>query len=299
MKKFGEVKKGHTVYLIDAKHDYQVRPLKVIKTRECYDGSTEYELEDSTLGKQYFPKSRSREGLFCAEEKVATDFVEKVIKKKKLFAALKPGDVFYAINRKNSSVIVKLTVIKNDLNDFDIYVNSSSKENIGVSFSEHQYYSTSAFDDFWEVRCDEWGKNEHADGLFINKEDLEVYFKKLEESRKKKSIDKYVSDLSNQGKPISFLDNKGNQLHYGDKVAYVRRNGLHAHTDISFGIVTGESKTKIKILDEEELKVGKPNADWWNREAGQFVKSDGLHALEPQNVIFLSSGDKKVIEFKK
>jgi hypothetical protein len=296
MKKFGDLKKGDTIYLIDEKNDYQIKPLKIKKITSYYDGNG-YDIEGGIT--EFFNKTWSRSGLFCTEEKIATDFVEKVIKKKKLFATLKPGDVFYAINRKNSSVIVKLTVIKNDPNDFDIYVNSSSKENIGVSFSEHQYYSTSAFDDFWKVICDEWGEFENAEGLFINKEDITTYFTKLEEKRKKKSIDKYVFDLSNHGKPISFLDNKGNQLHYGDKVAYVRRNGLYAHTDISFGIVTGESKTKIKILDEEELKVGKPNTNWWNREAGQFIKSDGLHALEPQNVVFISSVEKKVIEFGK
>lgn len=292
MKKFGDLKKGDIIYLIDEKNDYQIKPLKIKSITSYYDGKR-YDIEGDIT--EFFNKTWSRSGLFCTEEKIATDFVEKVIKKKKLFATLRPGDTFYAINKKCSDFFIEFTVVK--VQGDDIFVNDTNRKK-PLTLTKHQMYSTNFLDQFWSIKCKEWGEFENAEGLFINKEDITTYFTKLEEKRKKKSIDKYVSDLSNQGKPISFLDNKGNQLHYGDKVAYVRRNGLHAHTDISFGIVTGESKTKIKILDEEELKVGKPNADWWNREAGQFVKSDGLHALEPQNVIFLSSGDKKIIEFK-
>jgi hypothetical protein len=54
----------------------------------------------------------------------------------------------------------------------------------------------------------------------------------------------------------------------------------------------------LGLLDEEELKIGKPNVDWWNREEGPFIKSDGIHALEPQNVVLISSGsENKLIQF--
>lgn len=296
MKKFGEVKKGDTVYLIDDKHDYQVKSLKVKKVNKYYDGNG-YVVEG---GERFCPENLSRFGLLCTEEKIATNFVEKVIKKKKLFATLKPGDTVYYANKKEVNYGKAIIIGVNIDGDLLIGNDKDAEEGTPLYFATtHELYSNIHRQKCYKIRCDEWKKGNYTELIFINEEDVKSYTEKTKKMLESKAIGKYIDSVSNQGKPISFLDNKGNQLHYGDKVAYVRRNGLHAHTDISFGIVTGESKTKIKILDEEELKVGKPNVDRWRRNEGDFIESDGLHALEPQNVVFISNVEKKFIEFNK
>jgi hypothetical protein len=298
MKKFKDLKKGDFIFLIDEKNDFKIEKLE-IKSQEKNCSSSYYvTLKTSSYARYSLHGDWSREGLICTEEKVATDFVEKVIKKKKLFATLKPGDNIYIANKNEESygTVAVANVIGNKL-IIDSKSENTAKLEINL-YDKHSLYSDSCSVDIWRLRAYKWGKNSWCERIFVNEEGVKSYLRKIKERREKKAIDKYVDNISNHGKPISLVDNKGNKLCCGDKVAYVRRNGLHAHTDISFGIVTGENKTKIKILDEEELKIGKPNVDWWNREEGPFIKSDGIHALEPQNVVLISSGsENKLIQF--
>lgn len=297
MKKFKDLKKGDCIFLIDEENDFKIKKAE-INSIKSYTDNNFVTLKTSSDVYDFLHGDWSREGLVCTEEKVATDFVEKVIKKKKLFATLKPGDNIYIAskNEKSYGVVTFITVIGNCL---IIESKSENAAKLEISlYDKHSLYSDSCSVDVWQLKAYGWDENSVCQRIFVNEGDVKSYLRKIKERHEKKAIDKYVDNISNHGKPISLVDNKGNKLHYGDKVAYVRRNGLHAHTDISFGIVTGENKTKIKILDEEELKIGKPNADWWNREAGPFIKSDGMHALEPQNVVLISSGsENKLIQF--
>ena len=74
----------------------------------------------------------------------------------------------------------------------------------------------------------------------------------------------------------------------------MRRNGLYGHTDISFGIIVGDTDKKIKVLDEEEAKIGKKVVDWWRNNRGGFDESTGLHILENVNVLRV----KEIVESK-
>ena len=296
MKKFSEVKKGDYIYSINPNDGYKVCKLKVEEIKNYWRGPLVFKTDYWICNVK---RNLTRDGLTFTMEEPAVDFVENVIKKKKLFYNLKPGDVIYGANGKYEDII-KLTVISNNLcsvNDDSVqaydknvlYCNAG--KTLGIHLTISQKYCESAAEDFWRLRdiCPKHWNGDNITMLFINEKDALLYVQKKKREREKKAIEKYVKESSNHGKPITIRDNKGNELHYGDRVAYVRRNGLNSHTDISFGVVTGESKTKIKILDEEELKNGKPNANWWNHEAGPLLKSDGLHALEPQNVIFISA----------
>lgn len=298
MKKFKDLKKGDCIFLIDEKNGFKIEKAEIKSQEKNYSSNYYVTLRTSSDAYYSLHGDWSREGLICAEEKVANDFVEKVIKKKKLFATLKPGDNIYIANKneENYGIVTVANVIGNRL---IIDAKSENADEIKINlYDKHSLYSDSCSVDIWRLRAYGWGENSWCERIFVNEEGVKSYLRKIKERREKKAIDKYVDNISNHGKPISLADNKGNQLYCGDKVAYVRRNGLNAHTDISFGIVTGENKTKIKILDEEELKIGKPNADWWNREAGPFIKSNGIHVLEPQNVVLISSGNEnKLIQF--
>lgn len=297
MKKFKDLKKGDCIFLIDEKNDFKIEKAEINGIKN-YRDSNFVTLKTSSDAYDFLHGDWSREGLICAEEKVATDFVEKVIKKKKLFATLKPGDNIYIAN-KNEESYGTVTVANVIGNSLIIESKNKNADEIKINlYDKHGLYSDSYSVFTWRLTVNGWGEKSWCERIFVNEECVKSYLRKIKERREKKAIDKYVDNISNYGKPISLVDNKGNQLCCGDKVAYVRRNGLHAHTDISFGIVTGENKTKIKILDEEELKIGKPNVDWWNREEGPFIKSDGIHALEPQNVVLISSGsENKLIQF--
>jgi hypothetical protein len=83
------------------------------------------------------------------------------------------------------------------------------------------------------------------------------------------------------GTPIRHTDNKNQKLHYGDVVAYVRKD-WGGHTDISFGVVCGDSEKKIKIFDGDE--VGKKKRSWSDE------KHDGMHMLETANILLVRLG---------
>ena len=93
--------------------------------------------------------------------------------------------------------------------------------------------------------------------IFMKKSDAEKSVSDTAKRKQKSATVKYLKEIENHdGKPISFTDKKGKQLHYGDKVAYAVSGGSSAPF-ISFGIVKGDSKTKVSILDEEKGHNGK------------------------------------------
>ena len=51
------------------------------------------------------------------------------------------------------------------------------------------------------------------------------------------------------------------------------------------GVIVGDSEKKIKVLDEEEAKVGKNVVDWFRDNRGGFEESKGIHILERVNVL--------------
>lgn len=87
-----------------------------------------------------------------------------------------------------------------------------------------------------------------------------------------------------EGTPIRHTDNKDSELHYGDTVAYVRKD-YWGHTDISYGVIVGDSEKKIKIFDQEEyefIKAKKKEKDIWSGK-----HNDGVHMLEPANILLM------------
>lgn len=85
-------------------------------------------------------------------------------------------------------------------------------------------------------------------------------------------------------------DNKGNNLHVGDKVAYVRRS-YSGHTDISIGIIKKETDKNIIVLDKRSKFYG--SYGWGrshNEDADEVVMQS--HTISSQNVLLFETFDK-------
>jgi uncharacterized Zn ribbon protein len=84
------------------------------------------------------------------------------------------------------------------------------------------------------------------------------------------------------GSEIKLKDSKGNTLHIGDTVAYVRNSGQASL--ISTGVIVKETKAQIQVFDEEERenvraqrKENKKRYNW-----GDYTveyDEDGFHYL--------------------
>jgi uncharacterized Zn ribbon protein len=126
----------------------------------------------------------------------------------------------------------------------------------------------------------------------MDKKDAENVLKNyIKDKEKREDNKKKEAEKTPNGTPIRHKDNKGNELHYGDLVSYVRK-GHYGHTDISFGIIVGDSDKKIRIFDEEEqieirTKRKKRNEDYVRRgyKPEEDDPKDGYHSLEKENIL--------------
>jgi hypothetical protein len=189
---------------------------------------------------------RSHCGLFFTTEEEAIEWQKKA-REGKLFALLKKGDSVYCLSDKYTDKPIELVFEK---------ICVDNEGHYHIHFSEHGNVITG--DTIWEDKTSENIEpnfySYQADlgndvKLFVNEKDALKCISDAEKRKKKNATDKYLASIKNHdGKPISFNDKRGRQLHYGDIVAYAVSGGSGSPY-ISMGKVTGESKTKIGITD--------------------------------------------------
>jgi len=232
--------------------------------------------------------NKSVYGLLCTNMEDAMKRLA-AINARKYFGALEGGDKIYIVD-KESNIVREETVeelfhrdpdgdryekyfgIKTE-NYYFICCNSEFEENASHFSDKHFYVIRQNYLDCCKYSI-------HLEKAVADRVLREYLNSKAKTEKKKTESPKILP-----GTPIRHTDNKGKELHYGDVVSYVRRNGYYGHTDISFGVIVGDSEKKIKVLDEEEAKVGKKVVDWFRNNRGGFEESKGIHVLERVNVL--------------
>lgn len=271
-KTFEECKKGDTMYLLDLENNLEVKKVKLDRIVKWY-GEETYEFE---LSNKYnvrgCVKARSRcKNLFTTEEE-ALAFKDSVEKGEKVFYTVKKGDSVYIVFSGENEVVKSTFANDYALDDY-LEVNLDGRV-VAVGSNYGNDALENKLSDRWHFTT--------TVRVFLNEKDAIKSIKDSERRKKKSATDKYLKSLENHdGKPISHTDNLGSTLHYGDTVAYIRKTGYNAHPEIRKGVVIGESKTTITILDEDEKKNGKPTG--WRREPNEA--SHGKHSLQPQSVL--------------
>lgn len=220
-------------------------------------------------------------GLLCTNMEDAVKRLAK-LNDGKYFAALKNGDKIYVVDKEydvvHEEIVERVSYNNrwyNDNNHFNILTNhynfdccNSEYEENASKFSDKSFYVSGGID--------EKKYSIHMDKTVADKV-LREYLNAKKNAEKKKAEKPEIPI----GTPIRHTDNKNQKLHYGDVVAYVRKD-WGGHTDISFGVVCGDSEKKIKIFDGEE--VGKKRHSWCDEE------HDGIHMLEPANILLVRLG---------
>lgn len=215
-------------------------------------------------------------GLVCTSMEEAIKRLGK-LNEGKYFGVLKEGDKIYMVDKVKEVVreeTVRELYSNHETNRFSILTenynfrcdNSEYEENTSA-FSDKSFYVNG------ERYLDEKKYSIHMDKTVAEKT-LREYLNSRENAKKKKD-EKPKIEI---GTPIRHTDNKNKELHYGDLVAYVRKD-WGGHTDISFGVIIGDSEKKIKILDKTE--DGKKTNDWRNK------RRDEIHMLEPPNILLI------------
>lgn len=264
---------GDILYMIDVEHNFDVVPVvlkesikswryRTIRYSTDIDGTKSFVPGSWSSDEKEFNKKgiidkiksfdykgdRSHAGRFFANEEEAKEWQSK-FRDNKVFALLKEGDIVYCLSKKYTDKPIELYFemlgIDNDglyhihfHNHGDIITGETVWEDKTSENTEPHFYS---------YRSD-LGNDVK---LFINEKDALKYLSDVEKRKKKSATDKYIKSIANyDGKPISFNDKKGKQLHYGDIVAYAVSGGS-SYPYLSFGKITGESKTRVTVEDTQ------------------------------------------------
>ena len=231
--------------------------------------------------------NKSVSGLICTNMEEAVKRLNK-INNGKCLGALKEGDKLYVVDKEHD-VVHEETVQEISYNNR--WYNDNEHFNILTEHYRFDCYNSeyeenaSKFSDksFCVKELEEIGYQDnkkysiHMDKTVADRV-LREYLNSKKNAEKKKS-EKLEIPI---GTPIRHTDNKKKELHYGDVVAYVRKD-WGGHTDISFGVVCGDSEKKIKIFDGEE--AGRKKHSWDDE------KHDGIHMLEPANILLVRLGE--------
>ena len=169
------------------------------------------------------------------------------ISKGDAFISLKRGDKLYIYHWYTDN-IYEHTVIatRKNGNEFIITLDNDRKIRMGESCYEN---STGPNKD---TRFGMTDKNAYIKSYFycinatiyVNKADADKVIQKKEAARKSREL-KLKSKV---GQQLVLKDNKGNILHFGDKVVYYGPFGM------SYGVILNEGKKKITVFDEERCK---------------------------------------------
>lgn len=276
---------GDIFYMLDENNNFEIKPVIVkfvssgrgynrIYYSEDIEGTKSYiptwYLEDrkrlnsrEVLNKiQYFEYkgARSHCGRFFANEEDAKEWQKKV-REGKVFKTLKKGDTVYFVSsltteKPISYIFDRITQhIGSTANAYELYFKNMGAIIVGETIWEDKlsdnidscYYT-------YPLKRDVHDRSTSI-RFFVNEKDAYKAIFETDKRRKKSATDKYIKSIENHdGKPIAHKDNLGNDLHYGDTVAYIRRVGYNGHAQLSRGVVVGESKTTITVLDSANGK---------------------------------------------
>jgi len=226
---------------------------------------------------------RSHYGLFFTTEEEALEWQAK-LREGKMFAGLKKGDKIYCVSdiyteEPHEATLIEIKNHNGNADEYELDFGEDGVVFIGTSIYEDR--TNEQLDAFFYTYMAKLG---HYVKLFLNRDDAVKFIAEYKKRKKKSATDKYIKQIENHdGKPIEHKDNLGNELHYGDTVAYIRRTGCNSHPEIRTGVIVGESKTKITVLDKDEKEKGIP-VGW-----GDGTKqTDGKHSVENQSIMLIS-----------
>jgi len=302
---------GDTMYMLDYHNNYELVELIVKRKQTCYDGVVcikACKASDADKVKDYMPyayndkennyskyfikfsarSSRSHSGLYFTTEKEALEW-QKKLRNGECFISLKAGDVVYLVVGSKDIIEANVTravnVDKGEPNDwfedteFDLHL-----DGLGYLFFDNLRFEDKASDAL-EIRFYTFNMRGLRELGYIYGASVKAYMKRADAEksiadsvkRKQKSATvKYLKEIENHdGKPISFTDKLGKQLHYGDKIAYAISGGSSAPF-ISFGVVKGESKTKVSVVDEVKKDY-----------EGNFEK----HSVVPTSILLIKEAE--------
>ena len=221
---------------------------------------------------------RSHYGLFFTTEEEALEW-QAMLREGKMFAGLKKGDKIYCVSdiyteEPHEVTLLEITNHRTEHpNQYELHFENEGEVYIGTSIYEDR--SNEQLDAFFFTYASCLGRNVK---LFLNEADAVKFIAETNKRKKKSATNKYIKQIENHdGKPIEHKDNLGNELHYGDTVAYIRRTGCNGHPEIRIGVIVDESKTKITVFDKDEKEKGIRNK-----------QTDGKHSVEKQSIILIS-----------
>lgn len=229
--------------------------------------------------------NKSVYGLLATNMNDAIDRLQK-INDGRYFGALKKGDKLYIVDKEGGQVIedtVESIQYNNHWYNDGLHFNITTKHYRFNCYKSEFEENASVYSDptFYVNRGVDKKTSIHMDKAVAEKV-LREYLNSKKNAKKKSAEKPKIPE----GTPIRHTDNKDSELHYGDTVAYVRKD-YWGHTDISYGVIVGDSEKKIKIFDQEEYKAAeekrKKKQAVWNYEKN----NDGTHMLEPVNILLL------------
>jgi hypothetical protein len=265
---------GDTIYMLDKANNYEIVELVTMRVSRDYRNIVRInavKAENIDKVKDYIPYyydtksygsylikfsargNRSHYGLFFTDIKEAEKY-QKQIREGVAFIYLKKGDPVYLVLGGNELMTCEVNDIREgkESGGHDQFL--LGLKGLGAAMFDQMRYeerATGLLETYFYTYKLEL-PYEQRDGikLFVRKEDAEKSIKETEQRKKKSATSKYIQKLENHdGKPISHTDKQGKQLHYGDRVAYAVSGGS-SYPYISFGIVNGESKERVSIVDE-------------------------------------------------
>lgn len=269
---------GDTIYMLDKANNYEIVELVTMSARRDYrnivrinavkakniDKVKDYipYYYDSSGYEYYLIKfsargNRSHYGLFFTDIKEAEKY-QKQIREGVAFIYLKKGDPVYLVLGGKELMTCEVNDIREgkETGGHDQFV--LGLKGLGIAIFDQMRYeerATSLLETYFYTYKLGLPYGHDDIKFFIKKEDAEKSIKEAEQRKKKSATNKYIQKLENHdGKPISHTDKQGKQLHYGDRVAYAVSGGS-SYPHISFGIVNGESKERVSIVDETPITM--------------------------------------------
>jgi len=214
------------------------------------------------------------------------------IRNGKFFKNLKKGDTVFLAD-KNTLSIHELIVDETNFSFNNVSEKYTIKfedgkcvsfDSIGVYDKNASYFSLKYFhfryieDKLYSFHIDK------ADAERVINECI----KRKEAANKKKQEE---AEKNKNGTPIDRKDCKRNELHVGDKVAYIKSITISWSGTPTLGlgvVVSASGKEKIKVFDEEEKNSNTPKSRWTKDEI-----CDGLHILFPTSVMLIEKFKKQ------
>ena len=269
---------GDTIYMLDKANNYEIVELITMRVRKDWQnivhvGAVRHENIDKV--KDYIPYyyntdycgdysirfeargNRSHYGLFFTDIKEAEKY-QKQIREGLAFIYLKKGDPVYLVLGGKELMTCEVNDIRECKETGGHEQFLLDLKGIGVAMFDQMRYeerATGLLETYFYTYRLKLHYGHDGIKIFIRKEDAEKSIRETEQRKKKSATNKYIQKLENHdGKPISHTDKQGKQLHYGDRVAYAVSGGS-SYPHISFGIVNGESKERVSIVDETPITM--------------------------------------------